>query len=222
MQKHSVSWVILSTTLIAVLASGCGALKRWGYSPSDRDDWQQPDRVLWTLGVKPGQSIADLGAGGGYFTFRLARAVGSDGRIYAVDVDEDMTDYLSEEAADQEIANVEVILASFDDAKLSAASVDLILTVNTFHHLSDRVAYFQRLKPALRPGGRIAIIELNGEGFFQRWGDHFTDAGTISDEMAAAGFDEVAHHDFLEKQHFLVFAPRDPGAPAGAVSSKER
>ena len=105
------------------------------------------------LALAPGARVADLGAGGGYFTFRLARAVGPTGLVYAVDVDPGMVDFLAEQAAEQALANVRPVLAAGDDPRLSEP-VDLVFTSNTYHHLANRVAYFSACVSApSRPAG---------------------------------------------------------------------
>jgi len=197
-----------------VLATGCGAIKRCAYSGPGRDEWQQPERVVAALEIRPGERVADLGAGGGYFTFRLADAVGPEGTVYAVDVDPEMVAYLRERARDEGRANVVPVLAASDDPKLPEA-VDLIFCANTYHHLKDRSAYFAGVAGDLRPGGRIAIVELSGVGFFHRLvSGHSTAASVIRSEMEAAGYREVEHHDFLSRQSFLIFSraaePRSP------------
>jgi ubiquinone/menaquinone biosynthesis C-methylase UbiE len=189
----------------ALLASGCTELKRWAYAGRDRDSWQQPDRVLSTLEIAPGDRVADLGAGGGYFTFRLAQAVGEGGRVFAVDVDEGMNDALREDIAERGATNIEVVQAAYDDPRLALGSVDLVFTSNTYHHIQDRVAYFERVAPALSQGGRVAIIDFKPEGFFQK--RHATSSETIRAEMASAGYALVDELDFLERQSFLVFEP---------------
>jgi ubiquinone/menaquinone biosynthesis C-methylase UbiE len=189
---------------LALATSACGAWKRFAYSGPGRDDWQQPERVVAALALAPGARVADLGAGGGYFTFRLADAVGPSGVVYAVDVDPDMLSYLRERAAAEKRANVVVIDAAYDDPRLPDGDVDLVLVVNTYHHLRGRIAYFGRVKRALRPGGRLAIIEL-AEGGFPA--GHFTSPEVIRDELEAAGYALAAQHDFLERQSFLVFTP---------------
>ena len=196
----------LRLTLVAFLlcACACGAWKRFAYSGPGRDDWQQPARVIQTLALEPGARVADLGAGGGYFTFRLADAVGPSGVVYAVDVDPDMLDYLRGRAQDEQRANVVVIEAAYDDPKLPEAGVDLVLVVNTYHHLEQRTAYFERVKRGLRPGGRLALIELREGGFPA---GHFTTPETIRSELEAAGYVQSASYDFLEKQSFLIFTP---------------
>ena len=184
---------------LALLAAGCGAAKRLAYEGFGRDEWQQPERVVADLGLAPGAKVADLGSGGGYFTFRLARAVGPTGRVYAVDVDAGMNEHVVGEAADQGLANVATVLAATDDPKLPER-VDLVFTCNTYHHLSDRVAYFRRVRDLLRPGGRVAVIDFDD-------GHHATPRSTIEQELAAAGFRLVAAPEFLDRQSFLIFAP---------------
>jgi predicted methyltransferase len=152
------------------------------------------------LGLVPGQKVADLGAGGGYFTGRLAQAVGADGVAYAVDVDPEMTAHLAAKAA----PNVKAVLAKPDDPVLPER-VDLIFTCNTYHHLPDRSTYFRSAQQYLRPGGRVAIVEYEKHGWLQRVFPHYTPPETIRAEMTAAGYRLVAEHDFLERQSFQVF-----------------
>jgi arsenite methyltransferase len=200
----------LAVVAAALLASGCGALKRCAYEGVGRDEWQQPERVVAELGLAQGARVADLGAGGGYFTFRLARAVGPGGLVYAVDVDEGMNAHVAEEAAAQGLANVRTVLAAPDDARLPEP-VDLFFTSNTYHHLENRTAYFRGVRERyLAPGGRVAVVEYRPAAT-----SHATERETIESELAAAGFRLVKSHDYLERQHFLVFAAdaADPSEP---------
>jgi predicted methyltransferase len=184
---------------VALLLAGCGALKRCAYEGFARDAWQQPERVVADLALAPGARVADLGAGGGYFTFRLAHAVGPTGLVYAVDVDPDMVDFLAEQAAEQGQSNVRPVLATTDDPRVPER-VDLVFTSNTYHHLENRVAYFSALREhALSPGGRVAIVEYRPEAT-----SHATARETIEQEMTAAGFRLEKSFDYLERQHFLV------------------
>ncbi len=203
--RHAVRLKAL-VLLLAVLA-GCTSFKRFAYEGFGRDDWQQPARVVEALEIEPGDRVADLGAGGGYFTFRLADATGPEGVVYAVDVDPDMTAFLRERAAAEGYANVRVIDAAPDDPRLPAGGVDLIFTSNTYHHIPDRVAYFARLEEVLAPGGRVAILELRNEGLFSGCFGHGTSEEEIRREMEAAGYRLAARHDFLDRQSFLVFVP---------------
>jgi predicted methyltransferase len=193
---------------LAAASGGCTGFKRWAYSGPGRDDWQKPDEVLAALDLEPGDRVADLGAGGGYFTFRLADAVGPEGRVYAVDVDPGMLDYIAEQAKEQGRANVEVVLAELQDPKLPEP-VDLIFTVDTYHHLEDRTAYFAGAKRYLRDDARLAVIEFDGGGFFARMFGHYTAPETIREELEAAGYDLESAPDFLDRQSFLIFESED-------------
>lgn len=196
--------------LLALHGTGCASLKRFAYEGLDRDEWQRPDAVIALLGIRPGDRVADLGSGGGYFTFRLAQAVGESGRVYAVDVDEDMIDYLTEQARKRGASNVTVVRGEFADPKLPDGEIDLLFTCNTYHHIADRVAYFQRVLVDLVPNGRVAIVELDGRGgWFARTFGHFTPADEIAREMREAGYEPVAKHEFLKRQSFQVFRADD-------------
>jgi cyclopropane fatty-acyl-phospholipid synthase-like methyltransferase len=194
---------VLALAALAGLAAACTQLKRCSYEGWGRDEWQQPERVVEALALEPGARVADLGSGGGYFTFRLARAVPA-GRVYAVDVDADLNAYVAERAREEGLENVQVVLADYADPKLPEP-VDLVFTSNTYHHLEDRTRYFANAKQYLRPQGRVAILELSeAPSWFLP--SHTTSAETIRSEMEAAGYRFVEAHDFLERQHFLVFA----------------
>jgi arsenite methyltransferase len=184
-----------------LFAAGCATLKKCAYEGYGRDESQQPDRVVGALGIAPGDRVADLGSGSGYFTFRLADAVGPSGTVYAVDVDEDMAGMVRELARERGAKNVEVVLASPDDPKLAAGTIDLVFTSNTYHHIEDRVSYFDRLKRALSPRGRVAILDYGeNANWFARWFGHNTPSGTVEAEMKEAGY-----------RH--IFAPGGAAAP---------
>lgn len=194
----------LAVALAAVLfAGGCTDFKRWAYARGNRDAWQQTDRVVQSLELVPGDRVADLGSGGGYFTFHLANAVGENGRVFAVDVDPAMNEALLVDLKERGASNVEVVLAANDDPKLPPASVDLVFTSNTYHHIESRVAYFTGLAEALSERGRVAIIDFKPEGFFQK--RHATQAETIRSEMESAGYVVAEDFDYLERQSFQVF-----------------
>jgi cyclopropane fatty-acyl-phospholipid synthase-like methyltransferase len=203
--------VALVATLSLALGGSCASLKKFAYEGFGRDSSQQPDRVVAALDLQPGNRVADLGAGGGYFTFRFAEAVGPDGRVYAIDIDPDMIAYLNDRVTESGYRNVETIEASAADPRLAPASVDLLFTCNTYHHIGDRTEYFARAKVTLRPGGRVAIIDMNGEGWFAWLFGHATAPETIRSEMEAAGYTLAQQHDFLSGQSFLVFTPNAPG-----------
>lgn len=198
-----------AAALFVTLVSGCTWLKRFGYEGFRRDSWQHPEQVIHQLGIQPGQCVTDLGAGGGYFTFRLADAVGGGGKVYAVDVDPDMTGYLQQRAAREGYGNVDVILAQPDDSRLPNSGVDLIFTCNTYHHIEDRTAYFAYAKTYLRRDGRLAIIESRRTGLFHKLFGHWTASTLIRSEMEAAGYRLEHEYDFLPSQSFLIFSRVD-------------
>lgn len=201
MNRRSLLLVLLAAVLTA--GPGCAWLKRQMYAGGDRDDWQQPDRIVSSLALAADARVADLGAGGGYFTFRLADVV-ADGRIYAVDIDPAMTDYIEKKAREDGYTNVSVVLADADDARLPEP-VDWVFTSNTFHHLPDQAAYFARLKRHLKPGGRVAVVEYAPREGWSLLGDHATAKDTIVAVFSEAGYRLDADHTFLDRQSFLVF-----------------
>jgi ubiquinone/menaquinone biosynthesis C-methylase UbiE len=173
--------------------------------------WQQPDAVIGALSIRPGDHIADLGAGGGYFTFRLADAVGPAGKVYAVDIDKGSLDSIARRAQEQGYANVETILATYDDPLLPQSGIDLIFTCNTYHHLENHAAYFASAARYLRPDGRVAIIDLAGMNWLFRLLGHWTPKETIRSEMEIGGYQLVSGFDLLSRQNFQVFALHSQG-----------
>jgi ubiquinone/menaquinone biosynthesis C-methylase UbiE len=202
----------IAALILAVgILAGCSSFKRASYEGFSRDEWQQPERVVAALGIRPGDRVADLGAGSGYFTLRLARAVGPEGKVYAVDVDEKMNEYLRERVAQAGLANVDVILGRFEDPLLPDGGVDLVLIVDTYHHLENRPAYFRDLRRDLAPGGRVAVIDFDGrKGWFVRLLGHLTPREDLFREMAEAGYDVAEEIDFIDRQSFVIFRPARP------------
>ena len=152
-----------------------------------RDAWQKPDEVVALLAIEPGMTVADLGAGTGYFLARLSRAVGESGRVIATDLEPDMVRYMGERATREGLANVEVRQVAADDPGLDAGAVDRVLVVDVWHHISDRVAYARKLAAALRPGGRVVIVDFTMESPEGPPVEHRLEAATIVGELEAAG-----------------------------------
>jgi len=173
-----------------------------------RDEWQMPDRVIDALAIESGHRVADIGAGTGYFTVRLA-ARSDIARVYAVDIEPAMVDYITERAGREGLDTVTAVLASADGPNLPEP-VDRILIVNTYHHIPNRVAYFRALTERLRPGGRLAIVDYRpgAEGGGPPDEFRFT-AAEIDAELSEAGFERDAAHDFLPRQHLLIYRPTD-------------
>ena len=201
--------IALSFLLVAAfLLPGCAAWKQCAYEGGDRDKWQKPDEVIAALDLSPGDRVADIGSGSGYFTRRLAPAVAPDGRVYAVDVDAEMNERLGKRLAEEGIGNVEIVLGDYADPKLPDGSIDLVFTSNTFHHIQDRPEYFRNLKKDLAPGGRVAIVDYDGrKGLFVRIIGHYTKKEDLLRDMQEAGYRIVKDHDQLDRQSFVIYAP---------------
>ena len=124
-----------------------------------RDAWQRPDDVIAALALSTGSRVADLGAGDGFFTGRLARAVGAEGRVLAVDVEPKMIERLKLLVGKEQLSNVDVIRAESADPHLPAASLDAVLIVNAYHEMTEHGAILEHIRKALRPAGRLVIVE---------------------------------------------------------------
>ena len=171
-----------------------------------RDAWQKPAEVITALRLGPDATVADIGSGTGYFAVRLARAV-PEGRVYGADVAPAMVKFLSERAAKEGLTNLQSIRAAEDSPKLPAP-VDLVLVVDTYHHIARRSSYFIKLKERLRPGGRVAIIDFRLDSPTGPPAKHRIAPEKVAEEMAFAGYRLLESHGFLPNQYFLVFAPR--------------
>jgi arsenite methyltransferase len=164
----------------------------------------QVDRVVTTLGIKPGMRVADLGAGTGVFTLPLARAADANGKVYAIDVDPGLLAIVSEKAAASKMTNIETIVAGDTDPKLPEP-VDLIFICDTLHHLPDQAAYVKQFPELLLPGGRVAVIDF-AEGKWPAGHEAFTiTPAQVDGWMQAAGFSRTATHTFLETNFFHVY-----------------
>lgn len=166
--------------------------------------WSQADRVVRILKIQKGQMIADIGAGGGYFSVLLARATGSAGKIYAADISTRSLDFINRYAHKQGVKNVITILARQDHSGLQNNSVDLVFLRNTYHHISKRVAYFRRLIKVLKPGARVVIID------YHPWISihHSTKESLLHREMRQAGYRLIKRYTFLKRQNFNIFVVR--------------
>jgi cyclopropane fatty-acyl-phospholipid synthase-like methyltransferase len=171
-----------------------------------RDAWQLPDRVVAALGLKAGQSVADIGAGTGYFSMRLAKSAAAPS-VYAVDIEPKMVEYLKGRAAKEGLKNVTAVQAGADSPNIPAP-VDTILVVDTFHHIANRVEYFRKLRASIKPGGRLAIIDFRKDAPDGPPVEFRFTADQISAELDQAGYRLATSHAFLPRQLFLVYQVR--------------
>lgn len=179
------------------------------YEDPARQEWQKPQEVVDRLSVQPGDVVADIGAGSGYFSVLFAKKVGSGGTVFAVDTDRDMLDHIRQRATKEGLDNVRPLLAKKDDPLLAKDSTDLIFICNTYMFISVRERYLPRLKDILTSDGRLAIVSYNlvdspeGPPIHTR----VSREKTIR-EVVGAGFVLDAEYYFLPYQHFLVFKKR--------------
>lgn len=221
-------FVVLAVSLAAALV-GCGTTERPGVSghrhgaghahhrfdgaeqwakrfdDPARDVWQRPDAVLERLALREGMHVADVGSGTGYFAVRLARALPT-GKVYGIDVEPDMVRYLNERAAREGLPNLESRVGLPDDPQIPEP-VDLVLVVDTYHHMSDRTDYFGRVARQLTPGARVAIVDFKMGDLPVGPPDAMkVPAEEIIAEMLAAGYDlDLDDRELLPHQDVLIF-----------------
>jgi cyclopropane fatty-acyl-phospholipid synthase-like methyltransferase len=181
--------------------------ERWAkvFDDPERDAWQKPAEVVRALKLAPDASVADIGSGTGYFAVRFARAV-PQGRVYGADLEPDMVRYLNERAGREKLANLRSHLAAAEDPKIPAA-VDLVIVVDTYHHIGSRERYFGGLRASLKPGGRVAIVDFKPDSPVGPPRRHRIAPERVRTEMEGAGYRLAEEHGFLPYQYFLVFAP---------------
>ncbi len=181
--------------------------ERWvkAWEDPSRDAWQQPEAVVQRLAVKPGQVVADIGAGSGYFSRRFATAVGPAGKVLAVDIEPGLLEYVRDRAEREGQANLLTVLASETDPRLAPGSVDMIFVCNTIHHFDDRPAYIQKMRQALRPGGRVVVVDYFPEAQLEHGPPPSMrlPASTVSEELKAAGL-ATETLEFLPVQYVVV------------------
>ena len=178
----------------------------------DRDAWQQPERVMDALAIADGATVADLGAGGGWFTVRLARRVGPNGRVYAEDIQPQMIESISRRVTREGLANVLTILGTPSDPKLPPA-LDAVLIVDTYPEIADPVTLLRNVASALGTNGRLGIVnyKLDGGGPGPPLAER-VEPGTVIDDATRAGLRLLTQGDFLRYQYLLVFVVATPAS----------
>ena len=192
----------------------------WLFRP-EREAEERPEAMLDALGIEPGMTVADVGAGAGYQSLRLARRVGAEGTVLATDVQPQMLRMLAANAKKAGFKNIKPILCTQSDPKLPEGTVDLILLVDVYHEVSDPEAMLQAWRKALKPGGRIVFVEFRAEDpTVPIKPEHKMSVEQVRKEVEPQGFDFDELHDFLPWQHILIFrkstgpeAESDPPAP---------
>ncbi len=176
---------------------------------ANREDVQKSPQIMKALAFRPGERVADIGAGSGYFTFQVAKAVGPTGSVLALDIAPEMLEYLDLRVKARQATNVTLRKVASDDPQLAPGSVDTILMIDAIHYVKDRTAYAKKLLPGLAPGGRVVIIDYIPKPMSERpWGpppEQQFPKEQLDREMAGAGFKVIAAYDFLPEQFFVVY-----------------
>jgi ubiquinone/menaquinone biosynthesis C-methylase UbiE len=183
---------------------------RWkqGFESEDREVYRKRKEILAAAGVRPGMAVADVGAGTGLFTMLFAQTVGPSGRVYAVDISRAFIEYIGERAKSEGLDNVTTVLTKGTDTELPEASIDLVYTCDTYHHFEHPGETLRSIKRALRPGGRMVVIDFEkipGETHQQRIDHTRADKQTAIKEIEAAGFRFVEEKKLMRENYFVVF-----------------
>lgn len=178
-----------------------------------RDAWQKPAELVAALQIVPGSTVADIGAGTGYFNPHLSRAVGPAGRVIAVDIEASLVSWMADRAQKEGTTNVEARLGAADDPKLRPAEADLVLLVDTYHHIGERVAWFTRVRGAVKPGGRLVIVDFKpGDIPIGPPEEMRIPEAQVVAELTQAGWTDGGGLDLLPYQFVRVLVA--PGGPA--------
>jgi ubiquinone/menaquinone biosynthesis C-methylase UbiE len=165
------------------------------------------DEIIKNLKLKKGDKIADIGSGGGYFSFLFAEKVGKKGHVYAIDINSDFLEYIKNQAKIKGMNNISTIITNSEKPKLPEEKIDYIFLRNVCHHISNREKYFKLLRMGLKDKGRLIIIEHNGSGIlnFNKIFKHYIKPNIIKKDLKKAGFIVDIEYDFITQQSFTVF-----------------
>lgn len=194
------------TTQRARAKSPDGITRTGSFEDTERDEWQKPDEVVQSLNLKPGDVIADIGAGTGYFTRRFALAVSPGGKALGLEISPSRVQQMKEEAEKLALDTYQAVLVKPDDPGLKAGSVDVVFLCNAYHHIGNRVEYFQKLSGCLKKNGRVVIVD-----FYKKPlpvgppVGHKISRELVLEEFRAAGYHLIDEKDFLPYQYYLEF-----------------
>jgi tRNA A58 N-methylase Trm61 len=175
------------------------------FEEKGRDQKLHVDRVMDVLGISPGKTVADIGAGSGWFTVRAAKRVTSSGQVFAVDINPEAVQYIRDRVRREKLQNVTAIESKPDDPLLAPGSIDAALFLKVYHEVQDPISLLTNLRSALKQNGKVGIIDRNGNA-----GNHGVQQATVISEMKNAGFKLAETYDFVKDDgmdYFLVFTP---------------
>lgn len=178
-------------------------------SRPEREAEEQPDKALQLIGVAQGSTVADIGAGSGYMTLRMAKLVGPTGKVYAEDIQSRMLELLQQNAKRQKAGNVQTVLGAFDDPRLPAATMDLVLMVDVYHEFSEPQKMLRHIGEALKPDGRMVLVEYRGEDpAVPIRPEHKMTVEQVKAEVEPEGFRLERVMEDLPRQHVVIFGKR--------------
>lgn len=198
---------LLFVTFILLTNAYCAGIKAYFFNSAAENEKSRPDEVIRESKVTQGEIVADLGSGGGYYTFRFSKEVGESGKVFAVDVNVELLDLIKKNAEEKNIKNIIVTKADKNGVNLQENSIDLIFCRDVYHHLSGHEDYFRNLKKAAKKGGRLIIIDYLPKPFwsFHNLTGHYTLKETIRETLEKSGWIFDSEKDFLEEQSFQIF-----------------
>jgi ubiquinone/menaquinone biosynthesis C-methylase UbiE len=170
-----------------------------------RDERLQINRVMDLLDITPGKTVADIGAGSGWFTVRAARRVTDSGTVYAVDINPESIQYIENRAQKEQLHNIKTVVGHTDNSMLPAGQVDAVLMLKTYHEIAKPVTLLRNLRASLKPGAKVGIIDRNGNGE-----NHGVNRNVVLKEADEAGYQVVGKYDFVkdDMDYFLVLTPK--------------
>ncbi len=172
----------------------------------ERESEEHPEQALDAIGIEAGSTVADIGAGVGYFTFRLAKRVGPNGIVYGEDIQQYMVDQLTKNMKAKKVTNVRPVLGTFTDPKLPKEQIDLILLVDVYHEFGDPQKMLDRMREALKPGGRLVLLEYRAEDpNVPIRPEHKMTVAQVKAELEPQGFKFDRVSEVLPQQHILIF-----------------
>jgi ubiquinone/menaquinone biosynthesis C-methylase UbiE len=196
-ERHPVSGRVIAPVMGV---GGAGWLER-----PEREREEEPARAIEALDLRAGMTVADIGAGSGYYTVRMARKVGAEGKVYATDIQVGMLSLLQRRAKQEQITNIVPVLGAADDPKLPPGAIDMALMVDVYHELSAPQAFMRRLRETLKPDGRLVLIEFRKEDpSVPIREEHKMSVAQVREELAADGYTVDRVIDVLPWQHIIV------------------
>jgi len=199
-------WLVPGSGMSGAVGSAAPAPQDPSAAERDRDSWQQPEKVMDAIGVKAGMTIGEVGAGNGYFTFKLARRVGPTGLIYANDIDPNGLQNIKAGARQRKIDHIVTVRGDVADPLFPPGVMDLVIMVYVFHELAEPVELLQNLKPSLKPDATLVILERD-PGKIHSTSGHYYDRDKLLELVRKAGFELVRVETFLVMDNVYILRP---------------